>query len=113
MALWSTVQGITVKGEGIELAPFVTGKSVEHRALVHKIRDAGGKLGGKELSEVFLLSNHGVVKHIRCNAQYPAIVAAAAAAGAQKPAPPQAPAEAAAAAEQESEQPKKGKNAKT
>lgn len=64
--LWSTLQGITRDGKGVEVAPLATGQYEAQHKAAKAIRDAGGKIGKQDLAEVMILSNRGVLFHARC-----------------------------------------------
>jgi hypothetical protein len=64
--LWSTLQGITRAGKGVELAPLATGQYEGQLRTAKAIRDAGGKAGAHDLAEVLIVSNRGVLFHTRC-----------------------------------------------
>lgn len=64
--LWSTIQGITRDGRGVQVAPLATDAYADQREQVQAIRDAGGASKAGELAEVMILSNRGVLMHVRC-----------------------------------------------
>ncbi len=64
--LWSTLQGITRDGKGVQLAPYATNALDEQKALLRTIRDAGGVHKDADYAEVIILSNRGVLVSARC-----------------------------------------------
>jgi len=64
--LWSTIQGITRDGKGVQVAPLATDAYADQREQVQAIRDAGGASKVGDLAVIMILSNRGVLMHVRC-----------------------------------------------
>lgn len=72
--LRTCVQLVPAEGPAVQAAPLVAGKHDEHLALLRAVRNAGGLHDGKRYAEGYVLSTRGVLKHVRFNPNFAALV---------------------------------------
>ncbi len=68
--LLSTLQGISADGKGAEILPLASGEFDAQKKLLSTIRKAGGKHGDRQFNELLILSNRGLLAHVRCSPAY-------------------------------------------